>query len=70
MDRYKKFLRIPTGEDDEIYQTKKNEIEAIIKGVSQDHILSRIIQEQAPKSIFSALEAKTMFFKLIENVVQ
>jgi hypothetical protein len=70
IDRYKKFLCIPTGEDDEIYQTKKKEIEAIIKGVSQDHILSRIIQEQAPKSIFSALEAKTMFFKLIENVVQ
>ena len=68
LNRYKKFLRTPTRENDEIYQTKKSEIEAIIKGVSQDHILSIMIQEKAPKSIFSALEAKTMFFKLIENV--
>ena len=70
LDRYKKFLCTPIRADDEIYQTKKSEFEAIIKGVAQDHILSRIIQEKAPESFFSAPEAKNIFFKLIENVAQ
>ena len=70
LDRYKKFLSSPTTKDYEIYKAKKFEFETIIKGVEQDHILSKIIHEKTPESFFSALEAKTIFFKFVENVAK